>query len=355
MKLSKLALTLSLLCAVQAEAAKLRVPEDYANIQAALDAALNGDVVQISAGTYDGGLLLQSRTNVRIVGRGKVVIRALGPIGLEIKNCTGITVEKIRFRDASFHNLYVEGCDDVTVRKCRVNNGWNAFYFKNCLGVLIRGCRAQDVMANGISLDLVDGSLVENNTLRRIGSIAVLVIGDGNTVVDNVIQDVNDIGCVVSNSQGGVVAGNRIRGVADRAVWLSNSTSVGVFDNVIQDASVGVKVSSSYHTIVGNKIQKMKLLGISVFAANHLLIRGNKIVRALHDGIRFTASDSICQGNTVRKSGHTGLYIVAQNCSFVGNVVKQSAFRGGAWVDIEEAAGSSGNVYTGNVYGTSNF
>jgi dihydroxyacetone kinase len=46
----------------EARSATIRVPQDYAAIQSAINAAQNGDIVLISRGTYSGGLTIAGKT-----------------------------------------------------------------------------------------------------------------------------------------------------------------------------------------------------------------------------------------------------------------------------------------------------
>ena len=62
MRLAFLLAALPILTQPPAEGAILRVPQDYATIQAAIDAAASGDTVLVSRGTYPGGLLISGKT-----------------------------------------------------------------------------------------------------------------------------------------------------------------------------------------------------------------------------------------------------------------------------------------------------
>lgn len=52
-------------------AATLNVPADYSTIQSAINAANDGDVIMVAAGTYDGTLNIVSKNNISIQGANK--------------------------------------------------------------------------------------------------------------------------------------------------------------------------------------------------------------------------------------------------------------------------------------------
>lgn len=81
----------------------LRVPRDYPTIQAALDAAAEGDTVQVRAGTYNENVVV-STSGVRLRAQGGVVLDGAGLTG------TGIHV-----RGASAA-APVDGVEDLALR-----------------------------------------------------------------------------------------------------------------------------------------------------------------------------------------------------------------------------------------------
>ena len=66
-----LTLTLPLALATTADAATRQVPQTYATIQAAVDAANPGDVIEIAKGTYEEAVNVIGRSDLTIVGKGK--------------------------------------------------------------------------------------------------------------------------------------------------------------------------------------------------------------------------------------------------------------------------------------------
>ena len=77
------ALTSVLLAATSAPADTLHVPTDYPTIQAAIDAAVNGDIVEIADGTYTGA----GNKNLDFAGKAITVKSAAGDPTFCIIDC----------------------------------------------------------------------------------------------------------------------------------------------------------------------------------------------------------------------------------------------------------------------------
>jgi parallel beta-helix repeat protein len=77
-----------------AAAAEIRVPRDHARIQDAVNAAGAGDVILVSKGTYAEDVVVQSRNDLTIQGRGKVLLKP-ETTGIAIRNSARITVRGI--------------------------------------------------------------------------------------------------------------------------------------------------------------------------------------------------------------------------------------------------------------------
>src|SRR5262245_22723385 len=68
-------LILVLAAAIPAVAADRKVPKDYATIQAAVDAASNGDTIQIASGVYVETVRILSK-QLTLVGQSGTILRA---------------------------------------------------------------------------------------------------------------------------------------------------------------------------------------------------------------------------------------------------------------------------------------
>lgn len=96
-------------------AAVLNVPEQYATIQAAVDAASDGDSINVADGLYAGAIV---RKSLDIEGSGAVIDGSLSnlPVGFLLRGAgaAGSTVSHFTFKNVLF-GVMVNGVSDVTI------------------------------------------------------------------------------------------------------------------------------------------------------------------------------------------------------------------------------------------------
>jgi hypothetical protein len=200
-----------------ASSATLRVPTDYATIQAAVDAAAPGDTILISPGVYDESVTIESKTGLTIKGDvtftakgeeccpdiwdevGKVVIK--GPV--RILDSSDITVEALTI---SPHGLYVRGTTASPVEKVTFHYVQIIASYKdgmNFVGVYkdiqLLGCNISENGWDGIDLaDWGDGILIENCCINYNGRTRPTGVGVRiGPYVKNVVIRAN---CLVGNA-----------------------------------------------------------------------------------------------------------------------------------------------------------
>jgi len=105
MRLISIALTIMLMLAgtiTVSAAAVLRVPQDFATIQAAVDNSLPGDMIAVSRGVFSENVLIMDKTDLRLRGA-NTVLDGSGVGGM------GIGIEVVNSNYISIQNFIVEG------------------------------------------------------------------------------------------------------------------------------------------------------------------------------------------------------------------------------------------------------
>ncbi|HEU4930077.1 MAG TPA: hypothetical protein VFU38_09630, partial [Candidatus Krumholzibacteria bacterium] len=115
---------LPMLMSVPSFATVIHVPGDYATIQAAIDAAVVGDVVEVACGTYQvPEIIMKSGIGLRsATGQADCVVLepAAGPNPRRLLRCVVDNTTEIRgitFRDGydiDFSPIYIEGSPQIT-------------------------------------------------------------------------------------------------------------------------------------------------------------------------------------------------------------------------------------------------
>ena len=204
--------------------ATLRVPSDYATIQAAVDAAAPGDTILISPGVHDEAVTIRDKTDLTVKGDvsftveeaeccpdiweevGKVVIK--GPF--RILDSTEITVEALTI---SPHGVYIRGrtvspVERITFRYVQVIVSYKDGV--NFVGVYkdiqLLGCNVSENGWDGIELAdwgeriLIEGCCINHNGRTRPTGVGIRI---GPYVKDVVIR----ANCLVGNAFAGIHPG----------------------------------------------------------------------------------------------------------------------------------------------------
>jgi hypothetical protein len=154
------------------------VPTDYSTIQAAINAAIEGDTISLKSGTYNENIVLDKK--IRLVGElsGGAVINGGGiDNALTINNGSNISIERLAIQSKNKYAIYCSGKNQssTTFKNLIIkDSGWGIVAEENCqltvLNNLIYNNRNSDntdgagiLIKNNFSYNLV--SEIRNNTI----------------------------------------------------------------------------------------------------------------------------------------------------------------------------------------------
>ncbi len=159
--------------ATEAEAAVRRVPQDHATIQAAINAAQDGDTVLVARGTYPGGLSIANKSITlasNFINTGDpndidLTIIDGGSTMLNIKITAGAatTIRGLTFRNGG-HQITVHARRVNILDNRFINAGTDQVSFTSG-GGLVRGCFFDNAGDDGIDIDGASDPTIENNTI----------------------------------------------------------------------------------------------------------------------------------------------------------------------------------------------
>lgn len=325
-RLLTVALALTALAA-SPRADTLRVPQDFATIAAAAEAALPSDVIEVSSGTYEEtveideeGVVLRGKGKVVIVGSttapslrvqstdGVVVERITftggqNSVAVEFDGADGVLVDRCRFEDVA-HGVEGLDCSGLVVRSCRFDGVENAVFLSNCSRSAILSNRiGKGVSFDAIQINTGSGIDVARNVAKSDGTTFVSAnAGDEVVVRDNRISGFTDTAIDV-RAEHSVVSGNRIKGGV-RGVFAGFAGDIHVLGNTISDVSiVGIEAIStaSSAVICGNLIRKSGGDGIDVAGINGT-VADNRVIAVDGAGIRTESNRNFVTDNVVRKA-----------------------------------------------------
>lgn len=327
-------LAVALFAAWPVTAKTIRVPEDFAAIQAAIDASAAGDMVQVGAGTYAEVLRFKSGITLQGAGADTTMVSvpfAQGEV-LKIEGVDSGTVSGCTFRHADVQALKQdrkEWPDAVVITNARVT-------LKQCrlgpsagCGVVVSGkseaeiteCTAEGNVQYGITARDSDASLtargntcvkntlhglcvwngakcrLEKNTCSENGKDGIDVEGPGAQaqVIGNICERNGSIGLAADNRASGSMDDNQCRANKESGIRVHRGATFTLDRNLCEkNLAHGIEVYTAFTevTLTGNTSQENTLNGIAFLQGAHGTVRENHCLKNQWSGIAVSSWDS---------------------------------------------------------------
>jgi parallel beta-helix repeat protein len=200
----------------------------YTTIRAAIEAAKDGEVVEVGSGTYNENVILDKSIILRGVntGEGVPVVNALGNGSTVVLKADGIVLEGFYITNAGpYPNAGIEivSNDNVIAGNGVWNSDWVGIYLKGCTNTTISECITSNNGNDGILIFRAPGNFVKDNVVSNNGDDGIQVLScDNNRVEGNVVGNNTDVGIFLDTSQNTVVIGNTLS-YNNKGIGLHNS------------------------------------------------------------------------------------------------------------------------------------
>lgn len=285
--------------------------DDTLAIQAALDAAVVGDVVIFGAGKiyYITATLLIDTANVTLLGYGATLDAS------QFDNDVGLDTDPVSDSNAAIKSLDVNRISVIglSIIGPDITGSLNALVESgNTTGILlvngdhckVRDCHITGFFRGAIVVTTGDyasiiGNHIDRNRYRpaEMGSI-FLSATKNSTVTGNVITGVWGAGVGAQNSDRCTISGNTIEGIDWSVETEAESMGIVGYDcdyfsvtgNIIRritDEGIVFTGSSSYNTVTGNNIYNCHLYGVAFYCTGGT------------GGSPATARNNLASGNTI--------------------------------------------------------
>ena len=368
----------------------------YGDLQAAVNAAVNGDEIRVAAGTYSqtssgGGI----NAVVRIVDK-KITLRggyttsdwnqslpAANPTLIDANN-TGIGIFINYQADIGIGTITVDGFTitggSATTAGAGTDSGGGVFIDHTThVRVTIQNCKiyantAEDGSGAGIWTARSDNlQLLTNEIYDNQGSGVVVTYGDNTVLVDNEVKNNAGDGVLVISDLGGKtdIRANEVSGNQGSGIALTTVIGGSLTDNVISDNHTtggggGLDISGAVNNFVirDNTIRANSALqggGIdisgSVAEIKNNLIESNHTTASSNGGgglyVNAGASGSyvLVSGNRIRANSTTNMgggLVVLGMVDVIGNTIEDNVGSSGGGMIATAQGKISNNLIRGN-------
>ncbi|MBO3755413.1 MAG: right-handed parallel beta-helix repeat-containing protein [Candidatus Brockarchaeota archaeon] len=311
------------------------VPDDYGTIQAALDAASNGDEIVVRDGIYVEKLMVRKQVTIRSEkGPDECIIAPLPSYGLVV------TVVNISSNNVKMEGFTIKGNQrEVGIA---VNNAEGCEVANNIvgdcsIGILFSRANKNKAVNNtliennfGIGLEVAGNNVITGNVFVKGGISAV--DSYNNLVKENIVNGkpliyLEGVGNRVVDEGGQVIAINCI-GIIVRGLNISN-TAVGIEfhgtrnsrieGNTIRDSINGIQLLQSHNNVIINNVLQNNTFNVFLAGTSNVEVVNNIITDGFNGilvGGLFESENNKIMGNIIRRN----LIGISVSMSF-GNLV----------------------------------
>ena len=278
-----LAFALALAYAVSAQATVRYVPSQYATIQAAVNAAQTGDVVQIAPGTYTDLVILTHTPptppdTCMVVMKSGITLRGAGAGATILDGQYGVPGQYHR-RGILCDNVTGAVIEEMTIKRCLLTTYGSGVFCRNYSSPTIRNCEfTQNFDGAVICLDYSSPTITNcrmlNNASKGGGAIAV------DTYCNPTIAD-----CVITGNSapegGGILVHSYSSPIIRNCLIANNSISEGAGSG--GGLSIGTSTVTVQDCLILDNVAKTGGGGIwtqdsTVLTLTNCLVQGNRCI-----------------------------------------------------------------------------
>lgn len=210
----------------QSRAAVIHVPEDYRNIQQAIDAAAPDDEVIVNAGVYKENILIEKALVLRAsAGPSSTLVQAADESrpSIKVNQAAGATITGFSATGSRTAGILMSGASRITIDDCRFTD--------NASGIVMHGT-TDSTLKNNVS-----------NSNDQYG--LYMEKSHDNNIERNTASLNRDKGFFISNSNGNKIVGNSVNLNSWDGIMVYASTGNNITGNKTLRNTYGIVISES--------------------------------------------------------------------------------------------------------------
>jgi nitrous oxidase accessory protein len=302
----------SVVASAPAHAATLVVGQHGATLQATLDAASDGDIVEVPEGTWPGPVTVSKRITLRgtggtIDGGGEGTVLIVTAARAIVENLT------VRGSGSDLSGLQPDTC--VWVEESAADSVMRGNHVEDCaFGIWInKAPRAQ----------VLDNEVIGRSDMRPTDR------GNGIHLFDSTEL---------------VVRGNTVTGARDGIYVLGVDDSL-IEGNTTKNQRYGIHYMYSIRNTLHDNVSQDNLNGFALMQSRELVVTNNRAISNERHGILFRdATDCVITGNELRGNGEGFFFFSSAENQITNNRLVENKVGAKIW------AGSQRNDVSGNAF-----
>lgn len=323
---------------------------NYTTIQAAINAACSGDIIEVQSGTYFENVVVNKTLTLRGVdkGDGLPVVNA-GESGSAITlSADGCTMEGFEARNSGngwpCAGIHVTSNGNTISRNLARDNRWDGISLRDSGSNTISENTLIDNDASGIYLESSNNNAIENNAATGNDNNGIkLKTSNNNTVSDNTAND-NGNGIYLDSSSGNTISDNTASGNGIAGIWLASSSSNAILGSIATENDYGIFLSGSSGNTISAITATDNDYGIGLSDSSDNTISGNAASGEGSFIHLFESNSNEISDNTATDNIKIELYR-----SMVNNISNNTFIDANSSIYLHEA---NGNNISGNTVGS---
>lgn len=246
----------------------------------------------------------------------------IGKIHID-NNWTDVKAAELCTGDGTYSNPYV--IEDLIIDVEGWGNGIliensNAFFTIENVTIYNSGTYKGAIFLFNAS----NGKLINNNLSSNSDGI-ISWFSDNNTFIGNMIYNNSEIGMNLNDCDNNTISENFIYECGQGIILIGEGNKI--LENNVNDVNVGMDLMSMNSGIVSGNILNNNYIGITLYSCINSNITGNTIYENM-DGIRLERSEDInISGNILNRNFGDGIRLyLSYNCDIKGNTISYSYY-----------------------------